>query len=145
MPRPVNALIIDDEYHVRVVFRVLLKPLGIETVWEAGDGSTALEQAAEHLPQVVLLDINLPQMGGLEVLARLKAAHPSMPVIIVSSQSTMKTVIQARERGAEAYVLKHAPQAEVLQMISDAFDNIAAQTDAAAAEEAGDGKPAAPA
>jgi DNA-binding NarL/FixJ family response regulator len=68
-----------------------------------------------------------------------------MPVIIVSSQSTMKTVIQARERGAEAYVLKHAPQAEVLQMISDAFDNIAAQTDAAAAEEAGDGKPAAPA
>jgi DNA-binding NarL/FixJ family response regulator len=145
MPRPVNALIIDDEYHVRVVFRVLLKQLGIETVWEAGDGSTALEQAAEHLPQVVLLDINLPQMGGLEVLARLKAAHPSMPVIIVSSQSTMKTVIQARERGAEAYVLKHAPQAEVLQMISDAFDNIAAQTDAAAAEEAGDGKPAAPA
>ena len=42
-------------------------------------------------------------------------------------------------------MLKHAPQAEVLQMISDAFDNIAAQTDAAAAEEPGDGKPAAPA
>ncbi len=146
MPRPVNALIIDDEYHVRVVFKVLLKQLGIETVWEAGDGVTALEQAAEHLPQVVLLDINLPQMGGLEVLARLKAAHPSMPVIIVSSQSTMRTVIQTRELGAEAYVLKHAPQAEVLQMISDAFDNIAANTDVSAAGEAGDGgKPAAPA
>lgn len=134
MPRPVNALIIDDEYHVRVVFRVLLKQLGIETVWEAGDGSTALEQAAEHLPQVVLLDINLPQMGGLEVLARLKAAHPSMPVIIVSSQSTMKTVIQTRELGAEAYVLKHAPKAEVLQMLSEAFDNIAENTGGAAPE-----------
>ncbi len=131
MPRPVNVLIIDDEPHVRVVFRVLLKQLGIQTVWEAADGATALEMAAANHPQVVLLDINLPQMNGLEVLARLKAAHPSMPVIIVSSQSTMKTVIQARELGAEAYVLKHAPKAEVLQMISDAFDNIAAHTDAA--------------
>ncbi len=44
----------------------------------------------------------------------------------MSSQSTMKTVIQTRELGAEAYVLKHAPKSEVLQMLSDAFDNIAA-------------------
>ncbi len=131
MPRPVNVLIIDDEPHVRVVFRVLLKQLGIQTVWEAADGATALEMATANHPQVVLLDINLPHMNGLEVLARLKAAHPSMPVIIVSSQNTMKTVIQARELGAAAYVLKHAPKAEVLQMISDAFDNIAAHTDAA--------------
>ncbi|HXQ79785.1 MAG TPA: response regulator [Opitutaceae bacterium] len=145
MPRPVSALLIDDEPHVRVVFRVLLKQLGIQTVWEAGDGASALEMASAHLPEVVLLDINLPQIGGLEVLARLKAAHPSMPVIIVSSQSTMKTVIQTRELGAEAYVLKHAPKAEVLQMISDAFDNIAANTGNAAKGAADGGNPAAPA
>jgi DNA-binding NarL/FixJ family response regulator len=131
MPRPVNALIIDDEPHVRVLIKILLKQLGIETVWEAGDGTTAVELATAHRPDVILLDINLPQIGGLEVLARLKAAHPKIPVIIVSSQSTMKTVIQTRELGAEAYVLKHAPKSEVLQMLSDAFDNIAAgDTDA---------------
>ena len=129
MPRPTNALIVDDEAHVRVLIRVLLRQLGIETVWDAADGSAALEQAAAHNPQVVLLDINLPQVGGLEVLAKLKAAHPKIPVIIVSSQSTMKTVIQTRELGAEAYVLKHAPKSEVLQMLSEAFDNIAAATD----------------
>jgi DNA-binding NarL/FixJ family response regulator len=134
MPRPVNALIIDDEAHVRVLLRVLLKQLGIETVWEAPDGATALEQAAAHKPDVILLDINLPQVGGLEVLAKLKAAHPQIPVIIVSSQSTMKTVIQTRELGAEAYVLKHAPKAEVLQMLSEAFDNIAENTGGAAPE-----------
>jgi len=145
MPRPVSALIIDDEPHVRVVFRVLLKQLGIETTWEAADGASALEQASAHLPQVVLLDINLPQIGGLEVLARLKAAHPAMPVIIVSSQSTMKTVIQTRELGAEAYVLKHAPKSEVLQMLSDAFDNIAANTDKAAEAPADGANPAEPA
>ena len=135
MPRPINALIIDDEAHVRVLIRVLLKQLGIETVWEAADGSTALEQAQAHKPDVILLDINLPQVGGLEVLAKLKAAHPKIPVIIVSSQSTMKTVIQSRELGAAAYVLKHAPKSEVLQMLSDAFDEIAEGGE----EPAGDG------
>jgi len=144
MPRPTNALIVDDEPHVRVLVRVLLKQLGIETVWEAADGTEALEKAAAHKPHVILLDINLPQVGGLEVLGKLKAAHPEIPVIIVSSQSTMKTVIQTRELGAEAYVLKHAPKAEVLQMLSEAFDNIAANSDGAApAAEAA--KPDAPA
>jgi two-component system response regulator EvgA len=134
MPRPVNALIVDDEPHVRVLEKVLLKQLGIETIWEAPDGATALTQADAHKPDVILLDINLPQVGGLEVLAKLKAAHPKIPVIIVSSQSTMKTVMQTRELGAAAYVLKHAPKTEVLQMLSDAFDEIAggAETEAAA-------------
>jgi DNA-binding NarL/FixJ family response regulator len=134
MPRPANALVVDDEPHVRVLIRVLLKQLGIETVWEAADGSEALEKAAAHNPHVILLDINLPQVGGLEVLAKLKAVHPTIPVIIVSSQSTMKTVIQTRELGAEAYVLKHAPKSEVLQMLSEAFDNIAENSGGAAAE-----------
>jgi DNA-binding NarL/FixJ family response regulator len=107
-------------------------------VWDAADGNEALEKAAAHKPQVILLDINLPQVGGLEVLAKLKAAHPAIPVIIVSSQSTMKTVIQTRELGAEAYVLKHAPKSEVLQMLSDAFDNISE-----AAAEGGEPAPAA--
>jgi DNA-binding NarL/FixJ family response regulator len=141
MPRPKNALIVDDEAHVRVLIRVLLKQLGVEMVWEAADGSAAIEQAQAHKPDVILLDINLPQVGGLEVLAKLKAAHPAIPVIVVSSQSTMKTVMQARELGAETYVLKHAPKSEVLQMLSDAFDNIAEST--GAPEAAGD-KPAAP-
>jgi DNA-binding NarL/FixJ family response regulator len=144
MPRPVNALIIDDEAHVRVLIRVLLKQLGIETVWEAPDGATALEQAATHKPDVILLDINLPQVGGLEVLAKLKASHPKIPVIIVSSQSTMKTVIQTRELGAAAYVLKHAPKTEVLQMLSDAFDEIAQGDGGETPADAGE-KPAAPA
>ncbi|HEY1792888.1 MAG TPA: response regulator [Opitutaceae bacterium] len=144
MPRPANALIVDDEAHVRMLIKMLLRQLGIETVWEAGDGSDALEKAAAHKPNVILLDINLPMVGGLEVLRQLKAAHPAIPVVIISSQSTMKTVIQARELGAEAYVLKHAPKSEVLQMLSEAFDNIAAAS-AASAPSAAPAVSAAPA
>ena len=125
MPRPVTALIVDDEPHVRVLERVMLKQLGVTTIWEAADSTAAMELAAAHTPEVILLDINLPQVGGLQVLSQLKKAHPQIPVIIVSSQSTLKTVLQSKELGAIAYVLKHAPKPEVLQMISEAFDLIA--------------------
>jgi len=128
MPRPVNALIVDDEPHILVLLRALLGQLGVKTIWEAADGPAALERAAAHQPDVVLLDINLPQLGGLDVLAKLKANHPGMPVIIVSAQSTLRTFSRARELGADGYVLKHAPKSEVLQMLSDALDRIAQKT-----------------
>ena len=141
MPRPVTALIVDDEPHVIVLLRGFLKQLGVKIIWEAVDGSEALDKAAANKPDVVLLDINLPQLDGLEVLAKLKAANADIHVVVVSAQGTLKTMDRARELGAEGYVLKYAPKSEVLQMLSDAFDNIAAETDAAA----GGGDTAAPA
>jgi len=143
MPRPATALIVDDEPHVLVYLRILLKQLGVDTVWDAAEGYAALEQVAAHKPDVVLLDINLPQIGGLEVLEKIKATHPKMPVILVSVVSKIETVIRARELGADAYVLKHLPRAKVLQLLSDAFDKIAEGTGGGTA---GDGeRPAAPA
>lgn len=125
MPRPVNALIVDDEPHILVLLRGILKQLGIETVWEASNGTEAIEMAAANKPQVVLLDLNLPQVDGLQVLSKLKEADPKMPIIIVSAQSTMRTFTRARELGAEGYVLKHATKSDVMQGLSDIFDNIA--------------------
>jgi DNA-binding NarL/FixJ family response regulator len=142
MPRPLTALVVDDEPHVVVYLRTLLKQLGVETVWDAGDWSAALSLVDAHKPDVVLLDMNLAQVSGLQLLAKLKAEYPKMPVIVVSVVSTMKTVIHARELGAEAYVLKHMPRAEVFKMLSDAFDRIAERS---GDEAAGDGeKPTVP-
>ena len=142
MPRPATALIVDDEEHVHVYMRILLKQLGIKTVWDAAEGYAALEMAAEHKPDVVLLDINLPHISGLELLAKLKAAHPEMHVIVVSVESKPETLVQAHELGADAYVLKHLPRAKVLQMLSDTFDSIAEGSGGTAG---GGEKPAAPA
>ena len=114
-----------------------MNQLGVNTTWEATNGSAALDKVDSQRPEVVLLDINLPQIGGLEVLARLKADHPRVPVIIISAQSTVKTFEQARELGAEGYILKHAPKSEVLQMLSDALDRIAG---APAEKASGDGE-----
>jgi DNA-binding NarL/FixJ family response regulator len=129
MPRPVSALIVDDETHVHVYLRILLKQLGVATVWDSQDGHVALELAAEHKPDVVLLDMNLPQISGLEVLAKLKIANPKVHVIIVSVESKPETLVQARELGADAYVLKHLPRVKILQMLSEAFDTIAELTE----------------
>ena len=124
MARPINALIVDDEPHVRVFLRMLLKEVGIENVWEAGDGSAAIAMADAHRPELVLLDVNLPMTSGLEVLARLAADHPGMPVIMVTSQSAMKTVLEAAKQGAIAYILKHSPKAETLRMLREAIDGL---------------------
>jgi DNA-binding NarL/FixJ family response regulator len=122
MPRPANALIIDDEAHVRVLLAAILKQLGVRTVWEAEDGASGIEKAAQQKPDFVLLDLNLPQMSGLEVLEKLKAANPATPVIVVSAQSTVRTVNRVKELGAEGYVVKYSHKAELTQMISDLLD-----------------------
>jgi two-component system response regulator EvgA len=143
MPRPVNALIVDDEPHVLVLLRGILKQLSIETIWEAADGSVALEKAAAQKPDVVLLDINLPSIDGLQVLAKLRAEHPDMPVIIVSAQGTMKSFERARELGAVGYVLKYAPKSDVLRTLSDILDGITEKSSPKA--DADDKKPEGPA
>lgn len=131
MPRPVSALVIDDEAHVRVLLSAILKQLGVKTVWEALDGTSGLAQVAAHMPDVVLLDINLPETSGLDVLSKLKADHPELPVIVVSAQSTVRTIAKARALGADGYVVKFAAKSEVIQSISNELDRIGGVTKAA--------------
>jgi DNA-binding NarL/FixJ family response regulator len=127
MPRPSTALIVDDEPHVVVLLRAILKELGVTTIWDADGEAGALEKAAANNPGVVLLDLNLPQVDGLQVLSKLKEKHPALPVIIVSAQSTLRTFDRAKELGARAYVLKYGAKADVLRQISEALDAISGE------------------
>lgn len=129
MPRPTSALIVEDEAHVRVFLKLLLKECGIEQVWEAADGSQGLEMVQSHQPGIVLLDINLPVVDGLEVLRLIKQVmRPDLPVVMVSSQSAMKTVLECVRLGASAYILKHSDLADALKMLRDALDDLADDT-----------------
>ena len=124
MARPTNALIVEDEPHVRAFVRVLLKEVGITQTWEAADGTQALALVAEHQPELVMLDINLPLMNGLEVLKLLHQQRPELPVIMLSLQSAMKTVLECVKLGAVAYILKHGSPAEALKMLREAIDSL---------------------
>ena len=124
MPRPTNALIVDDEPHVRTFVRLLLKEVGIEECWEAPDGAMALELVARHRPQLLLLDVNMPQMTGIEMLAKLREAQSDIPVVIVSAQSSLNVVNEAARLGAVGYVLKHAPKAETIEALRDVLESL---------------------
>lgn len=122
MPRPTNTLIVDDEPHVRTFLRRVLKEPGIEQTWEAGDGEQALAGIEQHRPELVLLDVNMPLINGLEVLKRAKELDPDPAVIVVTSESSLKTVQEAVRLGASSYVLKHRPKNDVGQAVGDALD-----------------------
>lgn len=124
MPRPTNALIVDDESHVRTFVRLLLREVGIEECWEAADGAAALDLVVRHQPQLLLLDVNMPQMNGIELLGRLREAQSDIPVVIVSAQSSLGVVNEAARLGAVGYVLKHSPKAEVVEALRDVLDTL---------------------
>jgi two-component system, chemotaxis family, chemotaxis protein CheY len=124
MARITNALIVDDESHVRAFMRLLLREIGIEECWEAGDGVSAVQLAQVHKPQLVLLDINLPGLNGLQVLAQLKQQNADLPVVMVTSQSSLNTVSEAVRLGASGYLLKHCPKEETLAAMRDVLDSL---------------------
>jgi CheY-like chemotaxis protein len=121
MARPSTALIVDDEAHARTYARLLLKEQGITTCWEAGDGLQALALFEQHRPEIVLLDLNLRMMTGLQVLQQIRQSRPDVPVIVLSSENAMKTVNEALRLGATDYVLKHMPRDAALKALAETF------------------------
>lgn len=124
MPRPTNALVVDDEPHVRTFLRLVLKELGIEVKWEASNGAEALAVLEANAPELVLLDLNMPMLGGTGVLERLQQLRPGTPAIVVTSQNAVKTVQDVVKLGAIGYVLKQSPRDVMLKSLRDSLDRI---------------------
>jgi DNA-binding NarL/FixJ family response regulator len=113
----VKILIVDDHPIVRAgVGRLLAAEPEIE-VREATNGREALSIYRELQPTLVILDLNLPGIGGLEVLARLKAADPDARVLVLSMHDDEIHVTRALRAGAAGYVTKNAPPEELLEAI----------------------------
>ncbi|HEX3855127.1 MAG TPA: response regulator [Polyangiaceae bacterium] len=108
-----SVLIIDDDDAVRRVFCRILEHAGLR-VLEASTGKLGLSLCREQQPSVVLLDLRMPEMDGLEVLSTLVMEHPEMPVIVVSGHGTMTDAVQALRRGAWDFFSKPLPDKEIL-------------------------------
>ena len=124
MARPTTALIADDESHVRAFLRLLLREVGISSCLEAADGPSVIALVQEHQPELVLLDINMPLLNGLEVLAKLRALNLDVPVVMVTSQSAISSVTEAVRLGASGYLLKHIPKDEALAALRNVLDGL---------------------
>ena len=113
-PGPIRVLLADDHEVVRAGFRRLLeqKP-GIRVVAEAASGEDAYRRVAEFHPEVTVLDLTMPGMGGLEALRRILARDPEARVLVFSMHENAAFARQAMKAGARGYVTK-ASAAEVL-------------------------------
>ena len=107
---PLDVLIVDDSAAIRKILqRVLVQAdLTLGKVLEANDGAEALEKLKTETVHLVLSDINMPRMNGLELLAHLRAdpKWKSLPVIMVTTEGSQNKVMQALELGANGYVRK---------------------------------------
>lgn len=105
--KTVRVLVADDHLIVRVGLRALLDiHPGIEVVGEAGTGQETFKLASIHHPDVVLLDLRMPDMDGLEVCRRLKLEPPTPAVLFLTSYADDQTILAAIESGADGYLLK---------------------------------------
>ncbi|MBD1895947.1 response regulator transcription factor [Coleofasciculus sp. FACHB-129] len=113
MKPSLRILLVEDDELFRLGLRMRLQQAGLEVVGEAVDGETAVELTNCHLPDVVLLDVGLPGLGGVEACRQIKQRHPKMPVLVLTSHSQKPLIERLIAAGAHGYCLKGI-EAEVL-------------------------------
>jgi DNA-binding NarL/FixJ family response regulator len=120
---PISVLIVDDHPVVRRGLRVLLEVQdGIEVAGEAGDGAEALELAAEHAPDVILLDLKLPGLDGIAVLGELKARGSAARVLVLTSVTEPASASLAVRSGAAGVVYKDVDPDALVRAIRSVHD-----------------------
>ncbi len=114
MPGPLSIILADDHSLVRAGIRTLLEKLpGVTIVAESGDGRETLALVHQHNPDVVIMDITMPSLNGLDATARILRECPRTKVLILSMHTGEDYVIQALRAGATGYLLKDAATAEL--------------------------------
>ncbi|MFC5068507.1 response regulator [Flaviflagellibacter deserti] len=116
----VPILIVDDEPPIRRLLRTSLGPNGFHVI-EAENGEIALKLAVHEKPDVMLLDLGLPDMDGGEVIRRLRASGSKLPIIVLSSRGDEKGKVEALDLGADDYVTKPFGMAELIARIRAAL------------------------
>ncbi len=118
-PKPIRLLIADDHPIFRSGLRVLLDLLPeIEVVGEATNGKEAVSKAAEYRPDVILMDIGMPGINGIEATRQILSTNPAISILVVTMYEDDDSVFAAMRAGARGYVLKGADQDDLLLAIN---------------------------
>ncbi len=121
--RRIRLLISDDHQVVRVGVRGMLEDEPeFEVVGEATNGREAVELTDRLKPDVVLMDLRMPEMDGVTAISRIKADHPAIHIIVLTTYETDADILKAIENGATGYLLKDAPREELLQAVRNAAE-----------------------
>jgi DNA-binding NarL/FixJ family response regulator len=118
MSKTIRILLADDHPVVRDGLAAMLATQpDFEVVGEAGTGAEAVAEAARLRPDVVLMDLEMPELDGIEAIRRLRAADPSVQVVVLTAFDTDERIVGSLQAGAQGYLLKGAPRAEIFAAI----------------------------
>jgi len=118
MSQAIRVLIVDDHTIVRKGIRALLTEIaGIEVVGEAADGQEAVAQANSLRPDVILMDLAMPNMDGIEATRQIKTSQPESRILVMTSFATDDKVLPAIKAGALGYLLKESAPEDLVQAI----------------------------
>jgi DNA-binding NarL/FixJ family response regulator len=118
--QPVRVVVADDQQVVREGIVMLLGLLpGIEVVAAAADGEEAVALVAQHAPEVVLMDLRMPRVDGVEATRRVRAEHPGTAVIVLTTYADDDSLFPALQAGARGYLTKDAGSEEIARAIRD--------------------------
>lgn len=113
-----RVLIVDDVSTIRKIINKALKELGHDVVGEATNGQEAVNQYAQHEPDVVTMDISMPVLDGIDAVEIIIQKYPNANIIMLSSQGMQDKVVKAIKAGAKAYLLKPVSKASLKDAIS---------------------------
>ena len=135
--QPVRYLVVDDSVFARKNLSKLIELYGGELAGEAGDGCTAITEYDRLQPDIVLMDITMPQMEGIEAAERIVRQHPEARVIMVSSVGYQENIVAALQKGARHFVQKPVKPEVLYEVIKYVMgeDGIAVEAAAPAAKE----------
>lgn len=119
-PRP-KILIVDDNEVMRALLRGILRNEEYEIVGEARNGAIALEMTDLLRPDIVCMDVEMPEMGGLEALQHIKSTRPETAVVMVTGNASIDNVKVAIQNGACAFIVKPFNAAKVVDTLQRAY------------------------
>lgn len=118
----IRVVLADDHVSLRAPLAAYLELSGdIVVVGEAGDGQEAIDLCKQHVPDVILLDINMPVMSGLDALPEIKRSSPATKVLVLTGRDETPYIMRALRGGANGYILKTASEAELVNAVKDVY------------------------
>ena len=126
--RSPKILLVDDNYLMRTLLRGILRSESCQVVGEAKNGLIALDLIERVLPDVVFLDVMMPEIDGLEALQNIKEKHPEIRVIMITGNPSVENVQESIQGGASGFIVKPFNTAKVLDTLHKTLDNMSRET-----------------